>query len=156
MSIAKRLDKYLNSADVKYEVISHPITENSSMTAEAADIKGDDLAKAVVFHDNDGYVVAVVPSTHRVEVNSLQRILGRDLNLVTELELDMLFADCEVGAVPPLAQAYGLPVVLDRSLQGHDKLYFEAGDHRTLIGVNGESFAKLMDGSEIGSFSHHT
>ena len=156
MTIAKKLNQYLADNGISYEVVTHEVTETSSMSAEAASVRGDDLAKAVVFHDDEGYVIAVVPSTHRVEVHTLQKLLGRDLNLVTERELDTLFADCEIGAVPPVGRAYGLPVVLDESLEGHDKLHFEAGDHRTLISVNAENFSKLMADSTVGSFSHHS
>ena len=155
MTIARKLNKFLADNDIQFETVTHVLTGSSSMSAEVASVSGDDLAKAVVFHDDEGYVVAVVPSTHRVEVHTLEKLLDRDLSLVTEQELDVLFADCEIGAVPPVGPAYGLPVVLDESLKGHDRMHFEAADHRTLISVNSQNFAKLMDTATVGSFSHH-
>ena len=44
-----------------------------------------------------------------------------------------LFDDCEFGAVPPVGAAYGLPVLLDESLDGASELHFEAGDHTIIL-----------------------
>ena len=69
--------------------------------------------KPVVLHHEDGYILAVVPSTHRVEFDSLRDILGRRSCLATEAEIARLFGDCERGAVPPAGAAYGLPMHVD-------------------------------------------
>ena len=47
-------------------------------------------------------------------------------------------------AVPPIAAPYGLRSLLDESLAKQSDIYFEAGDHRTLVHVSGEQFNKLM------------
>jgi hypothetical protein len=57
-----------------------------------------------------GYVLAVVPSTHRVELGVVRDILGGHLGVAAEAEIARLFDDCELGAVPPIGAAYGLPV----------------------------------------------
>ena len=49
-----------------------------------------------MFNDDGGYVIAVVPNTHRTVVGALQKLLGRTLSLLTEQELDVHFADCEM------------------------------------------------------------
>jgi Ala-tRNA(Pro) deacylase len=72
------------------------------------------------------------------------KALDRRLGLATEGELARLFADCEVGATPPVGPAYGLDVVVDDSLIERPDLYFEGGDHCTLIHVRGEDFSRLM------------
>ena len=56
----------------------------------------------------------------------------------------MIFGDCEMGSVPPVAGAYGLTAVMDDSLESFDDIYFEGGDHRTLIHVTGRDFHHLM------------
>ncbi len=55
-----------------------------------------------------------------------------------------MFGDCELGAVPPVAGAYGLAAVMDDSLEGFSDIYFEGGDHRTLVHLNGHNFHRLM------------
>ena len=70
--------------------------------------RGDQLAKGVVLEDDKGYVMAVVPSTHKIDMTILDRYLGRNLELATETELCQLFHDCEVGAIPPIGSALWL------------------------------------------------
>jgi Ala-tRNA(Pro) deacylase len=120
-----------------------------------AHISGELVAKAVVLQDDDGYVLAAVPSTHRVELDALGRALDRSVNLATESEISELFEDCAVGAIPPIGNAYGLEILLDVSLTALSDVYFEAGDHRSLVHMSGTDFAFLMIDAQRGTFSHH-
>jgi Ala-tRNA(Pro) deacylase len=155
MTIATKLNQHLKQAGVEFDVIAHPRTASSSRTAQAAHVTGECLAKAVVLHDASGYLLAVVPSTHRVEVDSLNRLLGRTLNLATEDEIGDLFDDCEVGAVPPIGAPYGIETVLDESLAAPPDICFEAGDHRNLIRVTADNFTILTADASRERFSHH-
>jgi len=154
MTIAVRLQRYLDSQGVSYDAIPHPRATTSAGSAHAAHVPGTHVAKPVVVHHEDGYVLAIVPSTHRVELGSLRDILGRHLGLATEAEIDRLFDDCETGAVPPIGAAYGLPVLVDESLDGAADLFFEGGDHRTLVHVRGDAFRALTKDARRARFSH--
>lgn len=155
MSIAITLREYLDSMDLHYDVLPHPHTKSSSETAQACNIPGDQIAKAVMLEDEAGYLMAVVPATHRVDLGVLHKDMGRRVGLATEPELEDIFMDCEPGAVPPLGQAYGIDVMVDDSLNAQDDIYFEAGDHSDLIHLRGKDFAMLMEDAEHGTFSHH-
>ena len=155
MSIAKTLGRHLTRSGVGFDVVSHPRTLSSTRTAEAAHVSGERLAKAVVLHDEQGYLLAVVPSTHRLELTAVQRLVERSMSLATEGEIADLFGDCELGAVPPVGPAYGLDVLMDDSLADQPEVYFEAGDHRSLVHVNGADFDVLMGEAQRGRFSHH-
>ena len=71
----------------------------------------------MLLEDERGYVMAVLPASHRVDLKKLRRKLHRKLELATEEELGEIFRDCEIGAVPPLGAAYGVPVVYDDHLR---------------------------------------
>lgn len=155
MAIAKKLRQYLDDAGVRYDVIEHSPTPSASRTAQVAHVSGERMAKAVVLQGDEGYVVAAVPSTHQLELEALVDMLGQPVSLATEGEIGELFADCEVGAVPSVGDAYGLKILMDDSLSGLPDVYFEAGDHRSLVHVNGGDFASLMANAQRGRFSHH-
>ena len=55
-----------------------------------------------------------------------------------------IFNDCEPGSVPPVAAAYGLDAVMDDRLGGLSDIYFEGGDHCTLVHLAGRDFDRLM------------
>jgi len=154
MTIAKRLKEHLDAHGIAYETVAHPRTATASETAEAAHIPGDRMAKAVVIHLESGPMLAVVPSSHRIDLSALQEMLDRRLGLASETEVGALFDDCDVGAAPPVGSAYDVPTVVDRSLSGLDRVWFEGGDHRTLVCVAGQDFDRLMRDGRHGGFSH--
>ena len=155
MSFGRKFKEYLLDSRVDFNVIEHRRTESSSQTAQAAHIPGDRLAKAVVLQHDSGYVLAVVPSTHRVELGSLERTLGCKLNIATESEVEEIFRDCALGAVPPTGPAYNLETLVDEELDKLPEVYFESGDHRTLVHVSGDGFRQLMAEAQHAQFSHH-
>ena len=156
MTIARSLQDYLHDHGVAFDVIQHDYAPSSARTAAAAHLPGDRLAKSVLLEDDRGYLVAVVPSTHRVDIGRLGRALDRRLGLATEDEVEEVFKDCVTGAIPPLGAVYGIETVLDDSLAAQPEIYFEAGDHEELIRVSAQQFARLMTGSRRARFSHHT
>lgn len=155
MSIARKVAECLATAGVEYKVVTHEASESSSRSAGSSHVKGSQVAKTVVLHDGERYLLGVVPSTHRVELNTLGEILGKRLTLATESEAARLFDDCELGADPPLGHAYGLLVYVDEALLENDEVLFEGGDHRSLISVSAASFRKLLEGAGHKTFSHH-
>lgn len=157
MGMAIAIQDYLKTTGVKYEVVKHPRRVVSSEIAQTAHIAGSQLAKGVVLHAEDGgYLLVVVPSTHKVDLDVLSETLSRPLGLATEDEVATLFPDCDAGAVPPLGPAYGLKVLLDKGLADEDDVYFEAGDHAALVHVSGRDFGKLVGEAQLGAFGHHT
>jgi Ala-tRNA(Pro) deacylase len=158
MTISATVQRYLQGRGVRYEVLTHPFTGSSSETAQSAHVSGERIAKTVVLRDGDaedGYLLAVLPASHHLSLDLLQRWLGRPAALASEQEVGRLFPDCELGAIPPLGEAYGLDMVLDDSLAGLDEVCFEGGDHRSLVRVGGEEFRELMSGARRGRFSTH-
>lgn len=146
MTIAASVQKHLVHAGVSFEVIEHSRTLDSAHAAQAAHVPGAQLAKGTLLKDDQGFVIAVVPATRKVDLGTMHRRFGRPLGLATEGELNGLFGDCEPGAVPPLGAAYGIDSILDDSLMEEADVYFEAGDHRGLVHLSGSEFRKLMTG----------
>lgn len=153
MTIALTLKNYMEKKGVSYQIIKHPHTLSSMETARVTHIPGGQVAKAVLLEDEGGYVMIAVPSTHRVELGALHRILQRRLGLATESEVATLFTDCAMGAIPPIGAAYGIETLWDDSLAEQPDVYFEAGNHEELIHVRGEQFQQLLSGAEHGRFS---
>ena len=116
MSLAHRLRHYLQNEGIGYETLEHARALTSSRSAQAAHVSGERLVKSVILHHELGYVVAVAPSTHRVELDTLQDVLKLRLGLAAENEIAKLFDDCEIGAIPPVGAAYGLAVIVDESV----------------------------------------
>ncbi len=144
MAIAISLKDYLDEHGIEYNLVRHDPTKCSSRTAQASHVSGHDLAKGVVVKGKKSYLIAIVPASKRLRMRKMERWLKQPVCLAAEDEIQKLFSDCENGAVPPIGAAYGLKSVMDEELRGHDDIYFEAGDHTTLIHVSGSQFDNLM------------
>lgn len=153
MSIAPTLEFYMAQQGIHYDVLAHPHTGSSMETAEMAHVPGDALAKAVILEDEDGYMMAVVPATHHIQLGKLRKQLRRELRLSAERDISRIFSDCDVGAIPPLGMIYGLPTVVDDALAEHSDIYIEAGDHEDLIHLDGSEFGNLYATAQHGRFS---
>lgn len=153
MNIAPSLQSYLAAQHVSYEVIAHAPTISSISTAQATHVPGSRVAKAVVVKDQAGYVMAVLPANHHVAMSQLGAALRRDpLELASETELKDLFADCALGAVPPLGAAYGLPMIVEETLAEQPDVFFEAGDHQHVVHVTRDEFMRLIEGAPRARF----
>lgn len=144
MPIAITLKEYLATHGIAYDEIAHERSATMVEAAHRANLPSDRVVKAVVLEDDEGYMLAAVPASHHVRLTALRKALNRRLGLATELEVAQLFTDCEPGAAPPVGPVYGLDVIVDDSLTDKPDLYFEGGDHCTLIHVRGEDFSRLM------------
>jgi len=154
MAIAATVSNFLQTKDVEYDVLTHPHTATSGESAQAAHVPGTRLAKSVILEDEQGFLMVVLPSCRQVNLQELQRQLKRNLVLAAEPEFGRLFADCEIGALPPIGPAYGVETVVDDAIAEQPDIFFEAGDHEQLIHVSAETFQALLgENTRHGQFS---
>lgn len=149
MSLAQTLESFLSDRHIPYTTELHPVSTSSLATAHSAHVDEECLAKSVLLGDDRGFVLAVLPASRRLALDRLRQELGRSLYLIPEDEIAQLFPDCAIGALPPIGAAYGLPTVLDASLEEREEIFFEGGDHETLVRVEGDAFLDLLESAEV-------
>ena len=151
MAVPQTIIDFLAEQEASYSVSHHPHTSSSWQTVIATHSDPACFAKGILLHDNEGYFLAVVPASKRLDVKVLTEQFGHRPELVTEAELARIFPDCETGAVPALGAAYGLDCVVDESLHDQEVIVLEAGDHEDVIELQGEVFAYLMANARWGA-----
>jgi len=154
MSISARVVAYLDAQDIKYDTINHTHTSTSVGTAITAHIPPKTIAKAVVLEDHESrHLMAILPANHKVSLHKLNDKLDVELHLVDEEQVYRMFGDGDPGAVPAIGQAYNMNSIYDETLDQLDDVYFEAGDHETLIHLSKAQFGKLMADTKHSRFS---
>ena len=153
MGLSITLQQFLDHSHIDYDTLVHQRTTTASETAKAAHIPGSRLVKAVVIKDDDGFMMVLLPASHHIRFGELQGLLERRVELATEDELSPLFADCDKGAIPALGMAYGLDVLVEDALVETGDLYFEGGDHATLVHMQADAFNCLMGEATHGHFT---
>ena len=116
MAMAGTLAGRLSRMNSQFDIIRHPYSLSSMATAQAAHVPGNRLAKTVLLEDEAGYVAAVIPSSHHLQMAAICAQTGRQLVLAHEDEIREVFKDCDLGAIPPCATSYGMRTYVDESL----------------------------------------
>lgn len=145
----QKLRKYLEQNKIKYVVISHSTAYTAMEAAQAAHIPGKEIAKTVIVNMDGGangrMAMVVLPASSKISFELLREISGaEDVDLATEDEFKDMFPDCEIGAMPPFGNLYGLPVYVAKALAADDEIAFNAGNHRELIRMKYRDFERLV------------
>lgn len=144
MYLVTRIKEYLDRENVPYEHTIHRTAFTAQEVAAEAHVPGQMVAKTVVLKVDDRFALAVLPASARVDLGSLQASLqAREIRLATEFEFTGLFPDCEVGAMPPFGNLYGLAVYVEESLTRDAEIVFNAGTHQDTVRMKYADFARL-------------
>ena len=155
MSIATKVSAYLDETHIKYQLVKHKPSNNTLSSAIKSNLSTSQVVKAVVLEDLQGEkLMAILPGSHKISLSALNENFNRQFHIVKESHIYELFDDCKHGAVPPIAQAYGINRVFDEFLMQQEQLYLEAGDHTSLIQLSQDEFRKLMQDAKSLRFSY--
>jgi Ala-tRNA(Pro) deacylase len=132
--IPQALEEYLNNSHVPYEVRHHPPTMTAEQLAQRENVDGHQVAKVVVMRENGKYFMMVLPASYFVDLREARRLTGHpNLHFASEPEMQGLFRDCELGAMPPMGPLYNMPVYAETDLADDDEIEFNAGTHEDAI-----------------------
>lgn len=148
----KRVIEMLDREKVPYRLVPHFEAFTASELAESIHIPGRMVAKVVLVWADDRTVMAVLPSHRRLDLLRLADTVGaKRAELSDENALKKLFPDCEVGAMPPFGNLYGIPVYVDGSLASEAVIFFPAGSHREVLEIRFQDFRELAR-ARVGHF----
>lgn len=152
---SENIQNYLNRHGIPYEEIEHSRAVTAEEVAHVVQIAENKLAKTVVLRVRGELTLAVVHADERVDLDRLSEYLElSDIELCPEEEFMDFFPDCEIGAMPPFGELYGMNVVVSESVASDDYILFNAGTHTELIKMRYVDFARLVQ-PMVGCFASH-
>jgi Ala-tRNA(Pro) deacylase len=150
-----RLPEFLNEQRVPYEMMIHPPAYTSSKRARCLHVPGRQLAKCVLLARPRGFLLAVLPATHQVDLDRLTSVYEQPIRLATDLEVAEIFRDCEWGVLMPFGTLYSLPTILDESLEPDSVMVFEAHFHAVTIRMTCRDFERIEKPRRM-NFARHS
>lgn len=143
--LAPRLKEFLDANGVNYLTIPHRQAYTAMEVAEAAHVRGQEMAKTVIV-DVDGHLaMAVLPATKHVNVEHLRRSVGaQHVGIAKEGEFRFDFPGCEVGAMPPFGNLFNMEVLVDPKLAEDAEIAFNAGTHTEVLRMAYKDFDRLV------------
>ncbi|MCL5028079.1 MAG: YbaK/EbsC family protein [Bacteroidetes bacterium] len=141
----QKLKEYLDLNNVKYVTISHSSAYTAQEIAASAHIPGKVMAKTVLVKIDGKMAMAVLPASDKVDFELLKEFIGAEnIRLAYEQEFMDRFPDCEVGAMPPFGNLYGMDVYVAKSLTEDEEIAFNACSHSQLLKMLYGDFERLV------------
>lgn len=145
MKCQEQLEQYLREHQVGYQIQHHPQAYTAQRIAECEHISGKKVAKSVVVAAGTSRVLLVLPASRRVDLNRVCDLLNvQDIHLSSEEELRNLFANCEVGAIPPFGNLYNLATYVEQSLTRQESIVFPVGTYTETMSLKYVDFERLV------------
>ena len=140
-----KIKEFLDEYNIKYTIIKHSSAYTAQEIAASAHISGKELAKTVVIKIDGKMAMAVLPASYKISFDELKEVLGVEkVRLAYEQEFIDKFPDCEVGAMPPFGNIYGMEVYVAESLADDEEIAFNACSHTELIRMKYTDFEELV------------
>ncbi len=140
----RKLREFLDGEDVKYVTVSHSAAYTAQEIAASAHIPGKEMAKTVMVKLDGKMAMAVLPAGHKVDFDLLGQEAGAGTaELASEREFQDMFPECELGAMPPFGNLYGMDVFVEESLAEDEEIAFNAGSHTELVKLAYKDFERL-------------
>jgi len=152
MPCAKLLE-YLDENGVAYELHEHANAYAAQDVAYKAGVPGRLFAKTVLVKLDGKMAMAVLPADSKIDFHLLRETAGAEtITLALEDDFEERFPDCELGAMPPFGNMYGMQVYVAGSLIRADMIAFNAGTHTEVITMPFWEFERLVE-PRIGYFT---
>jgi Ala-tRNA(Pro) deacylase len=141
-----RMQEYLEQQHVPFELEHHVPTYTAQEVAQVEHVPGKQVAKIVMVMADGDLVLLVLPATARLDFNKVYAALdAEEVRLAREEEFAKVFPDCEVGAMPPFGNLYGVPVYVDSTLAEDEHIIIPAGTHTDSMRIAYADFARLVN-----------
>lgn len=145
MATLERLLDFLDENHMEYLHTTHETAFKAREVACAEHMLPCNFAKAVIFHTDRGFGMAVLPADSLLDLKELRAALGTPhARLATEQELEELFPECEVGAMPPVGNLFGLTVYVESGMAADATIAFNAGTHHDVVHMRFQDYESLV------------
>jgi len=151
----KRLKTFLEHHGIQYTQQTHATAYTAAGVASVSHVKGKEMAKAVMVLADEKLVMLVVPANTHIRLKQAKSALkAHQVFLASEADFAHVFPDCEVGAMPPFGNLYGIPVFVDETLTRDKEIAFNAGNHRELIKMSYAEYERVVQPQSVSVATH--
>ena len=140
----RRIREFLTGSKVSFATIDHKCAFTASEVAESSHVPGRYMAKTIVVNLDGRLALVVVAATQFVDLKKLRHETGAaQVHLADESDFRDQFDGCQIGAVPPFGNLFGIETYMDRGLVRQEHIAFNAGTHTTVFVVRYCDYVRL-------------
>lgn len=148
----QQLKEFLDGRGVKYVSIMHSLAYTAQEVAASAHVSGKEMVKTLVVKLDGQMALVALPASEKVDLHEVQEATGaKRVELATETEFGSRFPGCDLGAMPPFGNLYGMDTFVTQSLTRDREIAFNAGTHTEVIRMSYADFERLVMPKVIAS-----
>src|SRR5680860_108074 len=150
VALAVRLERFFDQQGIAYKERSIDWAASLDAAVSALGPSREDVIRATLLIDISGIVMVVHRYDSTLDAEALLQMTGRHLQPLTAHQTMRLFSDCDPGFIPPIGNAYELPVLVDEGISWAEQVLFSSGTGHSLVEMDGRSLRLAMAGSREG------
>ncbi|PAU81811.1 deacylase [Halovibrio salipaludis] len=138
------LIEHLKAHGAEYRCLSHPPGFTAQSLAHHCNVPGDQVAKTVIIELDGRMAMLVMPASFRIRWDRMMEVLNTDfVELADEADFTDRFPDCEVGAMPPFGNLFGMTAYCSETLAEQPEITFAAGSHTEAMQIATRDYLAL-------------
>jgi Ala-tRNA(Pro) deacylase len=144
MAITKALKKLFKENKIGYDVEKHKELFTAQQVAASEHITGYEFAKVVMLKCDGEVIMTVVPAPHEISFKKMKKLGYKKVRLASEDDFSNLFPDCDVGAMPPFGNLYGITFYVDNFFMKEKEIVFNSGTHTETVKIKRKDYDRLV------------
>lgn len=146
----KRLKDFLDDNETRYVSIVHSPAYTAQEIADCSLISGKEMAKTVIVKVDSKLIMTILPASYMIDFRRLKKFFGTDcVRLAEEREFIASFPGCDVGAMPPFGNLFGIEVYVDPHMACNKKITFNAGTQQELLSLSYKDYEMLVKPTKV-------
>jgi Ala-tRNA(Pro) deacylase len=143
--MVQQLKEFFDSRSVKHVSIKHALAYTAQEVSASAHVSGKEMVKTLVVKLDGKQALVALPANEKADLTQLREAAGaKSAELATEQEFGSRFPGCDVGAMPPFGNLYGMDTWVTESLTRDKEIAFNAGTHTEVIRMSYDDFRRLV------------
>lgn len=141
----RQLTNYLEQNNIHYQTRNHPPAFTAQEVAQSCHLSGRRVAKTVIAKVDNEMVMVVTPATERVNFSDLlSEAHAHTAELASEEDFRDKFPMCDLGAMPPFGNLFGMKVYISEELTETDVIAFNSGFNTEIVTMDFADFNRLV------------
>lgn len=122
---------------------------------DRAEINHEERVCLVLMSDTLGRAQVVFPADRIVNLDTLNRVMGRELRVIKQSDLQSLLDRYALRAIPAIPDITGIPTIVDASVRENDSdyAYLDVGEPDQLLKIKRSLFNEMLTKAQQNSFT---
>jgi len=143
------VESLLSKRNVQYQVTAVPVDEHDNALWHDQYLRNMSAAKSVILQDADGRVQVIHSADTLLDLNAVNRQLGRELRAASPEEVHKFCLSHNLQTIPALPKLTGLLTLVDKHVLDRNELWADSGNDDQLLRFSREEFQQILEDAVV-------